>query len=137
RVGAAAPRFIVDRLTGGVISSAGLRGKPAYINIFASWCPPCRQELPAVVGAYSKYRGAVAFLGVDEQEPAVAVRPFVKAMKLTFDVGLDRGQMAATYGASSIPESIFIDRRGVVRAIVHGPISSTTLANDLALIAGP
>jgi hypothetical protein len=67
--------------------------------------PALPPRASGIARAYPRYRGRVVFLAADEQEPAGAVAPFAARMKLTFPVGLDGGQMAATYGAGSIPES--------------------------------
>ena len=105
------------------------------MNVFASWCPPCRQELPRIVSAARRSGTRVAFLGVDAQEPAQIATAFAKQMQLPYPIAIDRGQFAASYGARSLPETIFVDAHGIVRAIVHGTISEQILERNLALIA--
>jgi cytochrome c biogenesis protein CcmG, thiol:disulfide interchange protein DsbE len=134
-VGKQAPAFRLADLRGAPLTLAQFRGHPLYINVFASWCPPCRTELPRIVGAHGRFGDRVAFLGVDAQEPTSVARRFAGEMKIGFPVALDRGQMAVSYGAGSLPESVFIDRHGVVRAVVRGEISSAELDRDLAEIA--
>jgi thiol-disulfide isomerase/thioredoxin len=136
QVGKPMPQFYVRALDGHYIGQNALRGRAAFINVFATWCAPCRQELPLIVAAYPRYRARVAFFGIDEQEPATKVAPFVKSMKIPYAVGIDEGQVAATYGAASIPHSVFVDKSGVVRAVFTGPLSADELRTRLALIAG-
>ncbi len=133
--GKRAPAFRLADLRGAPVTLERFRGRPLYINVFASWCPPCRTELPAIVAAHARYGDRVGFLGVDAQEPSAAARRFIAQMKIAFPVALDRGQMAVSYGAAALPDSYFVDRAGVVRAVVHGPIAPAALERDLALIA--
>jgi cytochrome c biogenesis protein CcmG/thiol:disulfide interchange protein DsbE len=134
-VGKPAPAFVLEDLSGAPLSSKTLRGKPLYINVFATWCPPCRIELPEVVRSYDRYKAKVVFLGVDEQEPAGKVEPFRRAMGIRYQVAVDQGQMEASYRAHSVPTSVFIDRRGIVRALYRGPIPEHLLEKYLNLIA--
>jgi cytochrome c biogenesis protein CcmG/thiol:disulfide interchange protein DsbE len=136
-VGRPAPAFVLEDLSGAPLSSKTLRGKPLYINVFATWCPPCRIELPEIVRSYDRYEGKVAFLGVDEQEPSGKIEPFRRKMGIRYPVAVDQGQMEASYRAHSVPTSVFIDRRGVVRALYRGPIPGKLLQKYLALIAAP
>jgi cytochrome c biogenesis protein CcmG/thiol:disulfide interchange protein DsbE len=134
-VGHPAPAFRLADLHGTAVTLGRFHGKPLYINVFASWCPPCRTELPQIVTAHGRYRDRVTFLGVDAQETAGTAQRFAGEMKIGFPVVIDRGQMAVSYGAASLPESVFIDRNGIVRALVHGAIAPADLERDLALIA--
>lgn len=135
-VGVRAPPFELESLTGKPVPSSQFRGRALYINLFASWCPPCRLEMPLIVRTLPRYAKRVNFLAVDAQEPSAIIRPYLAQARVRAQVAIDHGQFAASYGARSIPESVFIDRHGVVRAIVHGPIDKATLQKYLALIAG-
>jgi cytochrome c biogenesis protein CcmG/thiol:disulfide interchange protein DsbE len=137
RLAAPAPDFRITGVHGAPLTLERFRGRPLYINVFASWCPPCRVELPGIVAAARRYAGRVVFLGVDAQEPATIVRRFHAAMNMPYAVAIDDGPMAIAYGATSLPESVFIDRHGVVRAIVHGPIGAAELHRNLDAIAEP
>jgi thiol-disulfide isomerase/thioredoxin len=134
-VGQAAPAFLLEDLSGAPLSSKRLGGKPLYINVFATWCPPCRKELPEIVRSFGRFKGQIAFLGVDEQEPAGRITPFMHAMGIRYPVAIDQGQMEASYRAHSVPTSVFIDRRGIVRALYRGPIPDILLQKYLHLIA--
>ncbi|HTW85426.1 MAG TPA: TlpA disulfide reductase family protein [Candidatus Sulfotelmatobacter sp.] len=135
-VGRPAPNFVVDGLDGTPVSARRFRGRPLFINVFASWCGPCRIELPGIVRSYARYGPRVAYLGVDEQEPPQTVSRFAHQMGMRYPLGIDQGQLEASYRAHQIPTSIFVDRRGVVRAYYKGPIPVDVLERDLALIAG-
>jgi cytochrome c biogenesis protein CcmG/thiol:disulfide interchange protein DsbE len=134
-VGKPAPAFMLEDLSGSPLSSKSLRGKPLYINVFATWCPPCRIELPEIVNSYERYKAKVVFLGVDEQEPAGKIEPFRLKMGIRYPVAIDQGQMEASYRAHSVPTSVFIDRHGIVRALYRGPIPPALLQRYLQLIA--
>lgn len=136
-VGKPAPAFVLEDLNGAIVSSKMLLGKPLYINVFATWCPPCRVELPAIVRSYDRFAGRVAFLGVDEQEPVEKIEPFKRAMRIRYPIAIDQGQMEASYRAHSVPTSVFIDRHGIVRAVYRGPIPAGLLEKYLLLIAAP
>ncbi|MGH7728131.1 MAG: TlpA family protein disulfide reductase [Vulcanimicrobiaceae bacterium] len=137
QVGHAPPHFLLDTPSGGTISLADFTGKPVVFNLFASWCPPCRQELPLLVGAARHNAGKVTFVGVDEQEPAVIALSFARQLDLPYRIALDSGQFEADIGAAAIPETVFIDAHGIVRAIQHGPLTADLLAKDLAAIGAP
>jgi thiol-disulfide isomerase/thioredoxin len=132
QVGAAAPEFLIDTLDG-ISMTSDFHGKPAYINVFATWCPPCRRELPAIVQRAKQYRDRVVFLFVDEQEPSSRVKSFASTFGVT-PVAVDLGQFGATFNVQGLPESIFIDRHGVVRSVYRGTIPDDVLAGELAAL---
>jgi thiol-disulfide isomerase/thioredoxin len=134
-LGRPAPAFVLETPSGGELTALTYAGHPLVMNVFASWCPPCRAELPRIVAAAARYRKRVQFVGIDEQEAVTMATSFTKHMKLPYPIALDNGQFAASYGAKSLPETIFVDASGVVRAIVHGAIAEPELERDLALIA--
>ncbi len=129
-----APRFLLETPSGRDLTLAAYAGRPLVLNVFASWCPPCRAELPRIVAAARSHTG-VTFVGVDEQEAVTMATRFASEMSLPYVIAIDHGQFAASYGATSLPETVFIDAGGTVRAIFHGAITAAALAKDLALIA--
>jgi cytochrome c biogenesis protein CcmG, thiol:disulfide interchange protein DsbE len=135
-VGKPAAAFRLEALAGGNIDSSRLHGRPVLLNFFASWCPPCKLELPYIVRAYPLYASRVAFVGVDEQESATIVSAFARREHISYEIGIDEGRAAADFGVGAIPVSVFIDRGGIVRAINRGYLTPTLLRQDLALIAG-
>jgi thiol-disulfide isomerase/thioredoxin len=133
--GKVAPPFLLDSRTGDAYTLASFTGKPLVLNVFASWCPPCRLELPGIIAAARAQRGRIAFLGVDEQEPLTMGAAFAREMRIPYPIAFDHGQFASTYGAESLPETIFVDRRGRIAAIVRGAMTRRVLARNLAKIA--
>lgn len=114
----AATDFTLESLDGKTTSLSAHKGKFVFLNFWATWCPPCRSEMPAMQALYERLqaRGFV-ILAVDLAEEAAAVRDYVKQNKLTFPVLLDKtGQVGGIYGAQSIPTTYLIDRAGNVLA---------------------
>ncbi|HEU5103784.1 MAG TPA: TlpA disulfide reductase family protein [Roseiflexaceae bacterium] len=94
------------------------------MNIWATWCPPCRAEMPAIQQAYTSYRDrGFVVLAVNQREETTAITPFLERYGLTLPILLDRdGAASANYQASALPSSFFVDRRGMIRAVYHGPM---------------
>jgi len=134
-IGRPAPNFVVDGMDGLPVRARRFRGRPLFINVFASWCGPCRVELPGIVRSYARYRTRIGYLGVDEQEAPETVARFARALGLRYPLGIDQGQLEASYRAHQIPTSIFVDRHGIVRGFYKGPIPADVLERNLALIA--
>ncbi len=134
QVGQTAPAFALDTLDGGAMT-ANFNGRPAYINVFATWCTPCRGELPAILEQTKQYRDKIVFLFVDEQEPAATVQRFAHKFGVADPVAVDRGPFAAAFAVGGLPESIFIDRQGIVRYIYRGLIPPDVLTNELSKLA--
>ncbi|MBV8499258.1 MAG: TlpA family protein disulfide reductase [Candidatus Eremiobacteraeota bacterium] len=133
-IGDLAPPFAVDTLDGRSIDG-NFHGRPAYINVFATWCSPCRREFPAILRQAEQYRDRIDFLLVDDQEPASRVKSFANQLGAAAPIAVDRGQFAATFDVQGLPESIFIDRRGIVRYIYQGTIPDGVLAGELSALA--
>ncbi|MGZ3499474.1 MAG: TlpA family protein disulfide reductase [Vulcanimicrobiaceae bacterium] len=126
------PAFLLETLDGATLTPARFAGRPLFINVFASWCPPCRGELPGIVRAHGRYGKRIAFLGVDEQEPPHVAGVFAKREGIRYTVSTDSGPFEAAYGATQIPTSIFVDRSGIVRFIHRGPMAEAQLNAQLA-----
>lgn len=128
--GDAPPAFSLARVNGGgTLSLAALRGKPTYINFFASWCPPCNAEAPSVGEFYKKYhKRGLAIVGVDELEDTAKALGFAKKYRWSFPVVLDdNGNMGRDYGALALPVHVFIDKRGTVSTYRLGEMSSSEI----------
>jgi len=133
-VGHVAPAFLISTLDGREFSS-NFQGHPAYIDVFATWCTPCRTELPVVLDQAKKYHDRIVFLLVDEQEQPSAVARFSASLGQDAPVAVDRGQFAATYAVGGLPWNIFIDRHGVVQYIYRGGIPAAVLIEQLSKLA--
>jgi peroxiredoxin len=112
--GTASIDFTLSDLSGKKVSLSQYRGKLVFLNFWATWCPPCRAEMPAMERLYQKLKGqGLVVLAVDLQEDAKSVQKFVDEHKLTFPILLDSdGRVGATYGARSIPTTYIIGRDG-------------------------
>ncbi len=128
-----APDFSLNQLNGVPLALSALKGKPVLINFWATWCPPCRSELPALQAAFQKYQDKVAFIAVDLKEDPATVSAMVKELGLTFPIALDTdGQVSnGLYEVRGIPTSIFVDASGVVSARHIGPLDQTLIDNYL------
>lgn len=139
-VGHPAPEFALADLDGRMVALRDLRGKVVLVNIWATWCPPCRAEMPAMQAALDRYgdQGLVV-LAVNQREDREAVAAFMKERQLAFPALLDSdGAVGASYQASALPSSFFIGRDGTVRAVYRGPLSRGVLDSTVAgLVADP
>ncbi|MBI2216770.1 MAG: TlpA family protein disulfide reductase [Candidatus Rokubacteria bacterium] len=119
----AAHDFTLKTLNGKTFRLAEQRGNVVLVNFWATWCPPCREEMPAMERLHRahKERGFVMVAVSVDADPA-AVAPFVKEHKLTFTIALDPKMEAANaYGVRALPSSFVIDRRGTMAAFALGP----------------
>ncbi len=112
----AATDFTLESLDGKTLSLSAYKGKFVFLNFWATWCLPCRSEMPAMQALYEKLRAkGFVILAVDLAEEAGVVREYMKQNKLTFPVLLDKsGEVGGIYGAQSIPTTYLIDRAGNV-----------------------
>lgn len=139
-VGRAAPDFLLKTPDGGTLRLSDLQGKPVLVNFWASWCTPCRQEMPEIVRAYDTHKAAgLVVVAVDLQESAATVRTFAREFGMTFPIVIDRtggvGDAWRIGGpVEGIPSSYFLDASGVVQARVYGPMTAETLRDNLATI---
>lgn len=122
--GGPAPDFTLMTPQGEPITLADLRGHAVLINLWATWCPPCRQEMPTIQKVYDEYRDegfTVLAVNVSAQDDALAIMPFVEKYNLTFPILLDEtGIVGRTYGLRSLPTSYFVGRDGTIHEIVIG-----------------
>jgi peroxiredoxin len=121
---ARAKPFAVPAATDGTLRLSDLRGSVVLVNFWATWCPPCKEEMPAIQSLYDRFKGhgfAVVALSVDSEGREVVLR-FVQAQKLTFLVGLDpKMQVAAAYGVRGRPATFLIDKEGRLVTMALGP----------------
>ncbi len=120
--GVEAPDFELYFLDGERRALSAFRGQVGFFNFWATWCPPCRQEMPSMQALHERYaESGLAVLAVDLQESDAAVRKFVEEFHLTFSIPLDKeGRVGAIYGVRSIPTTYIIDRGGMVLASAVG-----------------
>ncbi len=120
--GFAAPNFTLTSTQGESFTLAELKGKVVLVNFWATWCPPCRAEMPALDAAYRAHKDAgFVVLAVDQMESADIVNAFGAKYNLSFPLLLDGdGAINRQYLVSALPTSFFVDRRGVIRDMMIG-----------------
>lgn len=122
--------FALNDVNGRSVRLSDWRGRPVVINFWASWCPPCRQEMPALQAAYQRYREqGVIVLGVDLRENAGQVSQFASQFDVTYPLLLDHdGAVSERYQVRGIPTTIVLDDEGVIRARHVGPLTEDQFA---------
>lgn len=138
-VGKPAPDFLLQTPDGGELRLSDVRGTPVLVNFWASWCGPCREEMPRIVRAYNDAGGGLVVVAVNLQENDGIVQGFADDFGMTFPIAIDRtGEVGQTWRiggpVEGIPSSYFIDERGIVRARVFGPLSDEALRENLSAL---
>jgi len=137
RQGFLAPDFDLDRMTqDGHQQLSSLRGQVVIVNFWASWCPPCRAEMPDLQRTYDAYHDQgleILAVNATSQDSEQAARDFAEEYGLDFSILLDRDGLASNlYLTRALPSTYFIDRQGVIqKVIVGGPMSATTLQSTV------
>jgi len=137
REGFSAPDFTLDLLGGGQVTLSELRGQVVIINLWASWCPPCRDKMPAIEKVYQDFKGQgleVLAVNMTAQDREVDVVAFVQEYGLSFPIPLDRtGAVSVRYQLRGLPSTYFVDRKGVIRSVVvGGPMSEALIRSKIA-----
>ena len=120
-----APSFTLPLMGGGEVSLADYRGKVVVLNVWATWCGPCREEMPSMQRLYQSLKGQpFEMLAVSiDTRGSQDVDPFVKKLNLTFPVLYDTDKkVPSLYQTTGVPESFIIDKNGVVAKRIIGPI---------------
>ena len=134
-VGAPAPVYRAVSLAGDSVSLAGLRGKTVLLNVWATWCHPCRDEIPELREIHARYRArGLELIGVsvDADGSDNAIRDFMKEFAMTYPIWRDpEERVSARFLVVGVPATFLIDRQGVLRYKRTGPVQP----NDPALTA--
>jgi peroxiredoxin len=132
-VGAPAPDFTLVDLNGNSVTLSDLQGQVVLINFWATWCGPCRLEMPAIEAEYvARKSQGFTVLAVDWDEPAADVRDFVESLELTFTVLLDPGSVVNDlYRVRGYPTTFFVNRDGYVDRQHIGFMTTGQLATYL------
>ena len=133
-VGRPAPAFLLDNLdsASSPVSLASFAGRPVVINFWASWCVPCRTEMPALEAAHVALADQVAFIGIDHQDDHTSAVEFIDFTGVTYESGFDpEGSVAAAYGLYGLPTTVLVSSDGIVVAEVTGAVTEDRL---LALV---
>jgi peroxiredoxin len=115
--GAKAPGFVLENLKGGTLRLGDLRGKVVLLNFFATWCGPCREEIPELVKLHKRFKDrGLEIVGISlDMEGAAVLAPFKKRYMISYPIVLGTRQTVLDYGGiKGIPTSFLIDRKGMI-----------------------
>lgn len=134
-----APDFELVNLAGETVKLSDQQGQAVLVNLWATWCPPCRAEMQSIEKIYNEYKAkgfVVLAVNMTYQDSPEKVSPFVSEQGLTFPILLDEtGDMANAYQLRSLPSSYFIDRNGVINEVViGGPMAEALLRTRIEKI---
>jgi peroxiredoxin len=120
--GAAAPDFALAARDGGKVRLADLKGQVVMINFWATWCGPCRQEMPLLAQLNTKYEPlGFTLLGVNVEPDSAAAVTWLQGMPVTFPILFDTDStVAGSFGVEGMPSTVFVDRKGQVRYVHRG-----------------
>lgn len=132
-VGALAPDFALQNLQGDTVRLSDQRGRVVLVNFWATWCGPCRVEMPDIQASFDQHSPDLVVLAVDFDEPQETVQAFVDELNLTFPVLLDPGaQVQSLYQVRGYPSTMFVDEQGVVQIVHIGIMTTDQLDGYLA-----
>ena len=135
----AAPDFSVDLLAGGVFTlseHAADDGRPVFLNLWASWCLPCRAEMPAIDAAASRHPG-IRFIGVAVQDDPTAATSFAQEVGVSYDLAIDTKEIVSdSYPSFGLPVSYLISGDGIILGKVIGEVDEARIASFIAAYVG-
>ena len=136
--GRVAPEIRLPDLGGdGEVVLADLRGKPVVVNFFASWCVPCRKELPAFQAVSARLGDRVAFLGIDHQDNREGGRQLIAETGVRYPTGYDPdGDVARRYALFGMPTTVFVSPDGRVLGKHTGEMSAEKLEEEISRLFG-
>ena len=131
--GAYAPEFTLINTAGEKVSLSSQRGKVVLINFWATWCPPCMQEMPGINSRYEMHGEYFEVLAVDNGDPTDLVIQFRDQVGLSFEPLLDsRGTVSQLYQVTAFPTSMFVDEHGIIQIVHIGLMTESQLDDYLA-----
>ena len=121
--------FTLNDFAGKSVRLSDYRGKPVLVNLWASWCPPCRAEMPDLIKYYNEHQAeGLVLLAIDSEDDREAAQQFIREKQMPFPVLFDPNALAArAFGSKGLPSTFLIDRTGAVRFSWTGQISTTIL----------
>jgi peroxiredoxin len=131
REGSKAPNFTLPGLDGQDYKLSDYKGKIVVLNFWGTYCPPCVKEMPLIQSYYEKYNKDVEILAINENDPVVSVKAFVRQYELTFPILLDKDTIRRKYGVMYYPTTIFINESGIIETIFEGEMSEAFISSTL------
>jgi thiol-disulfide isomerase/thioredoxin len=127
--GKAAPEFALQDASGGTVRLADLRGDVVLVNFWATWCAPCRHEIPVLVALQEKYRSeGLRIVGISVDSPRdPRVGPFLQRMKVNYPVVFTDGAVTARYGAETLPATFLVSRDGRLLRSLSGAVAAADI----------
>lgn len=137
-IGTHLPAVTLPGLHGPQLNTGALPGRPVLVNVWATWCGPCRREMPALTLLAHKMAPRLTVIAIDQGEDARVVNAYVKQFDVDFPIYLDRDQrMGTMLHLVGLPSSFFIDQNGVVRDAVDGEMTFQIMSDKAQrLVAG-
>lgn len=138
QVGMQAYDFRLVDLHGNQVSLSDYRGKKVMLNFWASWCGPCRAEIPYMVKLYDEFQDKpFEIVAVNLREDPNKVQAFVTQMDMRFPILFDTtGQVGSAYFVSGIPTSVFLDEQGIIQAVHRGMLTDAMLRRYVSDLLG-
>jgi len=135
KVGARAYNFALNDLEGNPVALSDFRGKKVMVNFWASWCGPCRSEIPAMVELYDEQHGqGFEIVAINVGEDPARAMDFTERFGMRFPVLLDpAGKVAMAYRVQGLPTSVFVDDQGIIRAGSVGALTKSAMRRYLDL----
>ena len=133
KVGQPAPGFSLPTVEGRTLELASLKGKPVYLNFYATWCGPCNEEAPVIGKLSERYKGrGLTVLGVNELENPQKAKEFLLKYHLGYDAVVDTdGKAGKDFGALGLPVHVFINRAGVVATYRLGEMNADEIESAI------
>lgn len=127
QVGEPAPDFTVEVIDGGTFTLSDHRGSPVVVNLWASWCPPCREEIPDI-SAFASANPDIAIVGVAVEDVERTARDFAAEIDASYPLALATADFEEAYPNLGLPATYIVDENGVVSQVHNGIVNEETLA---------
>jgi cytochrome c biogenesis protein CcmG, thiol:disulfide interchange protein DsbE len=138
RLGSSAPEFALQRVDGATVRLADYKGQPVFVNFWATWCVPCREEMPLMQQVYEQYHDdGLVILAVDMEEDAATVQRWIEQGGFTFTFLLDTdGEVLKRYNVTAAPTSYFVSPDGMIRDLKLGALSRDEMRAKVEKLLG-